>query len=64
MAVQKLKDVRVEIADLEKKIEDYGFNAQKFAQSGLIENCKVQVVSIKQECDSMSALWDKINDLE
>ena len=30
-AVQKLKDVRTEIADLEKKIEDFGFNAQKFA---------------------------------
>lgn len=64
LAVQKLKEIRVEVAELDKKIEDYGFNSLKFNQPGLIENCKVQVVSIKTEIDSMNALWDKINELE
>lgn len=43
VAMQKLDGVNAEIRELEKKIEDYGYNALKFGQPHLIENCNKHV---------------------
>jgi hypothetical protein len=43
VAMQKLEGVYDEIRELEKKIDDYGYNALKFGQPHLIENCNKHV---------------------
>lgn len=64
MAIKKLEAVYDEIDDIEKKIEDLGFNAKKFKEAHLIEGCNKHVESVKAECQGMKILWDQISTLQ
>jgi len=56
----KLAGVNSEIVIFEEKLEDYGFNAEKFETPELIEPSVLSVENIKNEIESMNVLWDQI----
>lgn len=60
-AQEKLNGVFDEIAEFEKKIEDYGFVTRKFGNPNLIDNAIKQVESIKTEVKNMQTLWEHIS---
>lgn len=60
-AQEKLNGVFAEISDFEKKIDDYGYVAQKFGNPNLIDNAVKQVDLIKLEVNNMKMLWEHIS---
>jgi len=57
---KKLGGVNEEIIIFKEKIEDYGFNAERFGAPELIESSKASVENIETEVESMNILWDHI----
>jgi dynein heavy chain, axonemal len=60
----KLEAVYDEIKEFEDKIVDYGYNAAKFGNAGLIDQPKKQVETIVNECGAMKVLWDQISKMQ
>jgi dynein heavy chain len=59
-ALEKLNRVFDEIKQYEERIEDLGFNAEKFGNPEAIDVTHNQVKTIKLEVNNMKALWDHI----
>jgi dynein heavy chain len=60
-ALTKLEAVYSEINDLNVKISNFGYTAEKFGNPNLIDNCNKQVETIKNEIGNMKMLWDHIS---
>jgi hypothetical protein len=63
-ALARLEAVKGEVADYEKKTEDYGYTAKKFDNPNLIDGCNKHIESIKVELNNMKCLWDHISDCQ
>lgn len=59
-SITKLTSVNTEIVAFEERIQDYGYNAEKFEVPELIEPSVSSVEGIKSEIESMNVLWDHI----
>jgi dynein heavy chain len=60
LAKEKLVSINDEIAVLEQKIEDYGYNSKKFGSPDAINPSIKQVEVIKTEVVNMNGLWNHI----
>jgi len=61
-ALKKLGTIDNEIKVFEERIEDYGYNMNKFGNADMITNSVKQVESIKIELENMRILWSFTKD--
>lgn len=59
-SLRSLSDVESEIAVFLARIQDYGYNAEKFGVPEIIEASNGLIESIRTEVESMKILWDQI----